>query len=75
MTVRALALLVLVVAWAGLVWLAIAAGRSARDGDALAWVWLALAALGAVAALAAALAVGTRLVRREEPRPRGGKHR
>ena len=74
MTLRALALLALVAAWGGLVWLAIEAGRAAVDGDALAWLWLALAALGAVVALASAFVVATQLVRREQ-RPRGGKHR
>ena len=74
MTVRALALLALVAAWIGLVWLAIEAGRSGRDGNGLAWLWLALASLGAVAVLAAAFTVGAQLVRGEQ-RPRGGKHR
>jgi hypothetical protein len=74
MTVRAVALLALVITWIGLVWLAIEAGRAATDGDALAWVWLTLAGIGAVVALAAGLVVGTQLVKGEQ-RPRGGKHR
>ena len=74
MTLRALALLVLVAAWIGLVLLAIEAGRSGRDGNDLAWLWLALASIGAVATLAAAFVVGAGLFRREQ-RPQGGKHR
>ena len=63
-----------IAAWSGLVWLAITAGRAGRDGDGLAWLWLALASLGAVVVLAAAFVVGGQLVRGES-RPRGGKHR
>jgi hypothetical protein len=73
MTLRALALLALVAAWGALVWLAIMAGRAAVDGDALAWLWLGLAAFCAVVALAAAFVVATQLIRREQ-RQRG-KHR
>ena len=69
---RLLELLVLLAAWAGLVLGAILAGRDARDGNGLAWVWVGLAALGAVVVLAAALVAGSRLVR-GEARPRG-KH-
>jgi NADH:ubiquinone oxidoreductase subunit K len=71
---RLLGLVVLLAAWVGLVIVAIDAARSARDGDDLAWLWVALAGLGAVIVLAAALAVGRALVRGEKE-PRGGKHR
>ena len=71
---RFAALLVLLAVWGGLVVLAIAAGSAATDGDALAWVWLGLASLGAVAALAAAFVASGRLLR-AEVQPRGGKHR
>ena len=70
---RLLELLVLLAAWAGLALGAILAGRDARAGNGLAWVWVGLAALGAVVVLAAALAAGARLVRGES-HPRG-KHR
>jgi len=72
--VRLLGLLVLLAAWVGLVIVAIDAARSARDGDDLAWLWVALAGLGAVVALAWALVVGRALVRGEKLL-RGGKHR
>ena len=72
--VRLLGLLVLLAAWVGLVIVAIDAARSARDGDDLAWLWVALAGLGGVVALAWALVVGRALVRGEKLL-RGGKHR
>ena len=71
---RVLGLLVLVAAWVGLVLAAIGAGRTARDSDDLAWVWVALACLGAVVVLAFAITVGARLVLGDS-RPSGGKHR
>jgi hypothetical protein len=70
-----------VVAWGYLVFLAIDFGTSARDGDAQAWFFLAVATLGAIACLFLALTLGTRLIARyrassgppEPPRPPGGR--
>ena len=53
----------LVVAWGYLVWAAIDFGASAREGDSIAWAFLALASLGAVACLFAGLMLGVRLLR------------
>ena len=62
------------VAWAFLVWAAIDFGRTARGGDSQAWLFLAIASLGAVACLFLALMLGTLLLRKlgiiEEKRPR-----
>lgn len=78
----------LVVAWGYLVWAAIDFGASARQGEQVAWAFLVLASLGAVACLFAGLMVGVRLLRLlgilepderpgsdpdAPPRPRGGK--
>lgn len=51
-----------VAAWGTLVWLAISFGGSARSGDASAWAFLALAAVGAVACLFLGLMLGARLL-------------
>ena len=53
----------LVVAWGYLVWAAIDFGTSAREGEQVAWAFLALASLGAVACLFAGLMLGVRLLR------------
>lgn len=77
----------LVVAWGYLVWAAIDFGTEARQGEQVAWVFLALASLGAVACLFAGLMLGVRLLRllgvlapvdgavepAGPPPPRGGK--
>lgn len=72
------ACLFLVIAWWVLVRAAIDFGRSARDGDGLAWLFLAVASLGAMACLFAGLLVGVRLlvalgVLREVPAVAGGR--
>ena len=51
------------VAWGFLVWAAIDFGRSARGGDGQAWLFLAIASLGAVACLFLALMLATVLLR------------
>lgn len=51
------------VAWGFLVWAAIDFGRTARGGDGQAWLFLAIASLGAVACLFLALMLGTLLLR------------
>jgi hypothetical protein len=60
-------------AWGFLVWRAIDFGRTARAGDSGSWVYLALAALGAVACLFLCLWLVTVLLRRlgliEDKRP------
>lgn len=53
----------LVVAWGYLVWAAIDFGAAARGGEQVAWAFLALASLGAVACLFAGLMLGVRLLR------------
>lgn len=79
----------LIVAWGYLVWAAIDFGASARQGEQVAWAFLALASLGAVACLFAGLMLGVRLLRllgiltpdeadagadpAAPPPPRGGK--
>jgi hypothetical protein len=69
----AAASVVALVAWAFLVWAAIDFGRKARGGDGDAWMFLAIASLGAVACLFLALMLGTLLLRKvgilEEKRP------
>jgi len=70
--------LLLVAAWGVLVKAAIDFGRTARGGDATAWVFLAIASLGAIACLFAGLLVGTRLlvalgVIRQVPAIAGGR--
>jgi hypothetical protein len=61
------------VAWGFLVWAAIDFGRKARGGDGDAWMFLAIASLGAVACLFLSLMLGTLLLRKvgvlEEKRP------
>ena len=60
-------------AWGFLVWAAIDFGRTARGGDSQAWLFLAIASLGAVACLFLSLMLGTLLLRKvgilEEKRP------
>lgn len=78
----------LVVAWGYLVWAAIDFGTQAREGEQVAWAFLGLASLGAVACLFAGLMLGVRLLRLlgilapesydaadpdAPPPPRGGK--
>ena len=54
---------VALVAWGLLVWQAIDFGRSAREGDSGAWLWLAVASLAAVACLFTCLWLVTVLLR------------
>lgn len=56
--------LVALVAWGFLVWAAIDFGRSARGGDSGAWLYLAVASVGAVACLFGCLWLVTLLLRR-----------
>jgi len=69
--------LLAVAGWLLLVRLAVRWGNDAQDGAGLAWVWLGLAAAGAVLSLIAALmlirrlAVLTGLARSYRPRHRG----
>ncbi|GAB3253926.1 hypothetical protein [Nocardioides dilutus] len=60
-------------AWGFLVWAAIDFGRTARGGDSQAWIFLAVASLGAVACLFLSLMLGTLLLRKlgvlEEKKP------
>lgn len=58
----ALGITLTLVAWGFLVWAAIDFGASARDGQAVAWAFLALATIGATACLFVTLILGTRLV-------------
>jgi TRAP-type C4-dicarboxylate transport system permease small subunit len=60
----AIGITLLVVAWGYLVYAAIDFGGSARDGKTRAWVFLALAALGAIACLFAGLMLVARLLQR-----------
>lgn len=66
-------------AWVGLVYAAIRFGHDARSGEPVAWVYLGLAALGAVACLVLTLVLGVRiaaLLRGTSPvRAKGGGHR
>jgi hypothetical protein len=82
---HALGVTLCVVAWGYLVYAAIDFGSSARGGDGQAWVFLALASLGAVACLFIGLMLVARLLRMlgvnrgnadeppPPPRPVGGK--
>ena len=82
---HALGVTLCVVAWGYLVYAAIDFGSSARGGDSQAWVFLALASLGAVACLFIGLMLVARLLRMlgvnrgdadeppPPPRPVGGK--
>jgi hypothetical protein len=67
------------VAWAGLVWLAIDSGRSARGGESGRWAYLAAASVGAVLCLFLCLWLCTLLLRGlgilEEKQPRVQSHR
>jgi hypothetical protein len=69
----AAASLVALVAWGFLVWAAIDFGRTARGGDNQAWLFLAIASLGAVACLFLSLMLITLLLRKlgiiEEKKP------
>ena len=57
------AALVSLVAWGFLVWAAIDFGRTARGGDEQAWLFLAVASLGAVACLFLSLMLVTMILR------------
>jgi len=59
--VLAVGIAVTVVAWGFLVWAAIDFGADARGGETLAWLFLALATLGATACLFVTLILGTKL--------------
>ena len=83
---RRLALLALgvtatLVAWGFLVWEAIDFGSRARDGESLAWLFVALATIGATACLLLTLVLATRVIAtlRGEVQPRpvvpGGRRR
>ena len=50
-------------AWAALVWGGIRFGQSARGGDGVAWIFMAIASLGAVACLFVGLMLGMRTAR------------
>jgi hypothetical protein len=60
----ALGITAAVVAWGYLVYLAIDFGTSARNGDSAAWLFLAMATIGAIACLFAGMMLGARLVGR-----------
>jgi len=51
-----------VVAWGYLVWAAVDFGTTARSGENSAWIYLALAAIGAMACLFVALLLGARII-------------
>lgn len=84
---HAVGITALVVAWGYLVWAAIDFGTEARQGEQVAWVFLGLASLGAVACLFAGLMLVVRLLQMlgvpapiddsvdhaPPPTPRGGK--
>jgi cytosine/uracil/thiamine/allantoin permease len=53
---------VTLVAWGALVLTAVDFGRQARSGEADAWTFLALAAVGAAACLSTTLILGAKLV-------------
>jgi hypothetical protein len=75
--VLALGITLTLVAWGFLVWAAIGFGADARDGEKVAWAFLALATIGATACLFVTLILVTRLFRtltsrgaeEAEPRP------
>ena len=80
MLLLALFLTVTLVAWGVLVLAAIDFGGEARGGEPTAWVFLALATVGAAACLFTALLLGTRILavaqgRQAPPRPQGGRRR
>jgi hypothetical protein len=60
--VLALGITATLVAWGFLVWEAINFGSQARDGETLAWVFLALATIGAAACLFLTLILGARVL-------------
>ncbi|MDT9593681.1 hypothetical protein RDV89_11425 [Nocardioides zeae] len=83
---HALAITVTVVAWGYLAWLAVDFGATARRGEGIAWLFLALATLGAIACLFIGLLLGAAVLRLlnvtrdgpaddAPPRPAGGKRR
>ena len=57
----ALGITLTLIAWGFLVWAAIDFGADARGGETLAWVFLALATLGATACLFVTLILGSKL--------------
>jgi len=59
--VLALGITLTLVAWGFLVWAAIDFGADARGGETLAWLFLALATLGATACLFVTLILGSKL--------------
>jgi hypothetical protein len=72
----ALGITLTLVAWGFLVWAAINFGADARDGQKIAWAFLALATIGATACLFLTLILVTRVLRtiasggeEAEPRP------
>ena len=74
----ALGCLAALAAWVVLVVVAIDLGREARNGATGTWLFLALALVGAVASLLAALLLGVRLraaVRDRSPAPAPGRRR
>lgn len=74
-----------IVAWGYLVWLAVDFGASARGGTTSAWLFLALATVGAMACMFIALLIGAATLRAlratssdggdDPPRPQGGRRR
>ncbi|CUR60444.1 conserved hypothetical protein [metagenome] len=65
--VLALATTLCLVAWGYLVWAAIDFGRTARAGDSGAWIYLAVASLGAITCLFIGLLLVVRLLRALNP--------
>lgn len=63
MLALSLGVTVAIVAWGYLVFLAIDFGSSARSGDNQAWIFVAIASLGAVACLFLALILASRVLR------------
>jgi hypothetical protein len=72
--VLALGVTLTLVAWGFLVWAAIDFGSRARDGEQLAWAFLALATIGATACLLVTLILVTKVLAtvRGEAEPRAG---
>jgi hypothetical protein len=70
----ALGVTLTLVAWGFLVWAAIDFGSRARDGEQLAWAFLALATIGATACLLVTLILVTKVLAtvRGEAEPRAG---
>jgi len=65
----ALGITATLVAWGFLVWEAISFGSQARDGEAAAWVFLALATVGAAACLFLTLILGAKVLATLRGRP------